>query len=188
MQGSESRLSRFEYSAKIQRRQAVFVTHLSQDIDKPEVPMRIIRQFGLILLTSGFAVALSAQSRPNFSGKWTLESSKPSGAAMVRSSQVVKHDANTLWVGQSEGGHHSSTYTLDAKPHETMIGPVKSVSKAEWNGNKLVIDRTDTFPTGAARTMKEVWSLGTSGQLVIVLTDKREGKDELTMTNVYIKK
>jgi hypothetical protein len=146
------------------------------------------RHVGRILLTFGFAVALSAQSRPNFSGKWTLESSTPSGAAMMGSSQIVKHDATTLSVGQSERGHHSSTYILDAKPHETMIGPVKSVSKAEWNVDKLVIDRTDTFPTGASRTMKQVWSLEASGKLVIVLTDKREGKDALTMTNVYVKK
>ena len=167
----------------------MFVTDLSQNIDKPEVPMRIIPpHVRLILLTSGLAVALSAQSRPNFSGNWTLESSTPSGAAMVSSSQVVKHDANTLSVGQSERGHHSSTYTLDAKPHETTIGPVKSVSKAEWNGDRLVIDRTDTFPTGASRTMKQVWSLEASGKLVIVLTDKSSGKDEVTMTNVYVKK
>jgi len=167
----------------------MFVTDLSQNIDKPEVPMRIIPpHVRLILLTSGLAVALSAQSRPNFSGQWTLESSTPSGAAMVSSSQVVKHEANTLSVGQSERGHHSSTYTLDAKPHETTIGPVKSVSKAEWNGDTLVIDRTDTFPTGASRTMKQVWSLEAPGKLVIVLTDKSSGKDEVTMTNVYVKK
>jgi hypothetical protein len=150
--------------------------------------MRMIRSVGLILLISGVVVALSAQSRPNFSGNWTLETSTPSGTAMASSSQVVKHDANTLTVGRTERGHHSSTYRLDGKSHETTIGPVKSVSKAGWDGDKLVIDRTDTFPTGASRTMKQVWSLEASGKLVTVVTDKSDGKDAQTVTNLYVKK
>jgi hypothetical protein len=67
-----------------------------------------------------------------------------------------------------------------------MIGPVKSVSKAGWEGDKLVIDRADTFPTGVSRSTKQVWSLEPSGKLVIVLTDNREG-NQFTMTNVYVK-
>jgi hypothetical protein len=150
--------------------------------------MQLTRRLGLILSTAGVAATLSAQTRPNFAGRWTLESSTPSGVAVMSSSQVVKHDGNTLSVGQSEGGHHSSTYILDGKSHETMIGPVKSVSKAGWEGDKLVIDRTDTFPTGVSRTTKQVWSLEPSGKLVIVLTDNRDGNQQLTMTNVYVKK
>ena len=149
--------------------------------------MRITQCVGLILSAAGLAAILSAQTRPNFSGAWTLESSTPSGKIVVSSSQVVKHDGNTLSVGQSEGGHHSSTYILDGKSHETMIGPVKSVSKAWWEGDKLVIDRADTFPTGVSRSTKQVWSLEPSGKLVIVLTDNRDG-NQLTMTNVYVKK
>jgi hypothetical protein len=149
--------------------------------------MRITRCVGLILSAAGLAAILSAQTRPNFSGAWTLESSTPSGKVVVSSSQLVKHDGNTLSVGRSERGHHSSTYILDGKSHETMIGPVKSVSKAGWEGDKLVIDRADTFPTGVSRSTKQVWSLEASGKLVIVLTDNREG-NQLTMTNVYVKK
>jgi hypothetical protein len=150
--------------------------------------MRIRRLVGLGLIVIGTATPALAQPLPNFSGRWTLERSVPSGVTTESPSQVVKHDGATLTVGHADGGHHSSTYTLDGQEHEATLGPVKSVSKANWEGRTLVIDRTDTFPTGRSRTFKHVWSLDDSGKLTIKSTEIIESKGPRTVTNVYVKK
>ena len=150
--------------------------------------MRTRRLVGLGLIVTGIATTALAQARPNFSGRWTLETSVPSGVTTERASLIVKHDGATLTAGNVEGGHHSSTYTLDGQEHEVAIGPSKSVSKATWDGQTLVIDRTDTLPTGRSRRFKYQWSLDDSGKLTIKSSEILEGTGSRTVTNVYIKK
>ena len=150
--------------------------------------MRVRRLIGLGLMVTGIATTALAQSGPNFSGRWTLESSVPSGVTTERPFLIVKHDGSTLTAGNVEGGHHTSTYTLDGRDHEVAIGPSKSVSKATWEGRTLVIDRTSTLPTGRSRTFKYLWSLDEAGKLTIKTTEILESKALRTVTNVYVKK
>jgi hypothetical protein len=150
--------------------------------------MRIRRLMGLGLIVTGIATTALAQPGPNFSGRWTLETSVPSGVTSERPTLIVKHDGRTLTAGHVEGGHHASTYTLDGQEHEAAIGPSRSVSKATWEGRTLVIDRTDTLPTGRSRTFKYEWSLDDSGKLTIKSTEILDSTGPRTVTNVYVKK
>lgn len=150
--------------------------------------MRIRRLIGLGLIVTGIATTALAQPGPNFSGRWTLETTVPSGVTSEFPSLIVKHDGRTLTAGHIEGGHHTSTYRLDGQEHEVAIGLSKSVSKATWQGRTLVIDKTVTLPTGRSRTFKYQWSLDDSGQLTIKSTEILESTGPLTVTNVYVKK
>ena len=153
-----------------------------------ETSVRIRRLIGLGLMVTGIATTALAQARPDFSGRWTLETSVPSGVTTEFPSLIVKQNAATLTAGQVEGGHHTSTYRLDGREHEVAIGPTKSVSKATWDGQTLVIDRTDTLPTGRSRTFKYQWSLDDAGKLTIKSTEILESSGPRTVTNVYVKK
>jgi hypothetical protein len=144
----------------------------------------------LTFLLIAFTTAGSAQQQPNFTGQWTLESSTANGRVAVDPSQFVKHEGARLSVARTAGmANHSYTYTLDGEPHEARIGPSTSVSKATWEGQTLVIDRTVKLPTGTVRTSRQEWALDAFGKLVIKSTSELEaGKGPVTLTHVYVKK
>lgn len=150
--------------------------------------MRIRRLIGLGVVVTGIAATAVAQQPPNFSGRWVLETSEPSGVTSEFPSLIVTQNGTTLTTGYTEGGHHTSTYRLDGQEHQVAVGQSKSVSKAAWEGRTLVIDRTDTLPTGRSRTFKYSWSLDDSGKLRIRSTEVLEGTAPRTVTNVYAKK
>ena len=115
---------------------------------------------------------LSAQTRPNFSGTWV--SIEP--REMAGEEQKVTHTADELILEHaSEGGGHRIVHKLDGKEHDSSLGNVKSLSRAEWQGDKLVVVENATYPDRRKIETRSTWSLGSDGRLTVEVT--RTGPD-----------
>ncbi len=142
----------------------------------------------LTAITLG-VVAIAAQQKPNFSGRWVTVS--PTEAAGQE--QVVTHDAATLTTGHaSEGGGHGAVYKLDGTESRNVLTshgePIVTRSKAAWSGAQLTITSNTTYPDGRTRESKEVWSLDAEGRLVIEVNLTVSGQQPMTIKMVSVKK
>jgi hypothetical protein len=143
--------------------------------------------FTLVVLAG--AVALSAQAKPNFSGTWVVVA--PAEAAGQE--EQVRHTETTLSTGhESEGGGHNATYKLDGSESRNELTShgekIVTLSKALWDGNKVVITSSTTYPDGRKLDSKQTWSMGSDGRLTIEMTQTMTGQPAQSMTLVHRKK
>jgi hypothetical protein len=141
------------------------------------------------LLACASAVAIGSQSKPNFSGTWVAISP----AEAMGQEQRVRHTATTLSTGHdSEGGGHQETYKLDGSESRNELTshgePIVTLSKAGWDGDKVVITSATTYPNGNKLDSKETWSVNPEGQLVIEFTQTITGQPTQHLTLVHRKK
>jgi hypothetical protein len=118
-----------------------------------------------------FAASVVAQSKPNFSGTWKLNTSKsdfgplPAPTSRV---DVIEHndpslkDAVTADTPQGKQ-NFTSTYTTDGKEAVNKRGPTEAKSTLTWDGPKLVMN-TKLNANDQEITIKAVWSLSADGQ------------------------
>ena len=140
----------------------------------------------------GFVLGLavvSAQDKPNFSGRWIAVSPADSAGQ----EQVVRHDAKTLTAGHASEGHgHKASYTLDGTESRNVLVShgenIVTLSKASWNGNKLTITSDTTYPDGRTWHTEQTWSLDASGRLVIDFTESGTTPSPVTRTTVYTRR
>jgi hypothetical protein len=127
-----------------------------------------------------------AQKKPDFTGTWVTIS--PADAAGQE--ETFRQDANMLTNSHpSEGGGHSFTYRFDGVETRSVIGnDVVTLSKAGWEGERLVATSTTTYGDGRKLEQRKVFSLDDKGQLVINLTQTMTGQPANTVTVVYRKK
>jgi hypothetical protein len=149
--------------------------------------MRRTLQLG-ITITFASAMVL-AQQKPNFSGTWVAVS--PADAAGQE--QEVRHTATTLSTGHaSEGAGHNETYKLDGTESRNELTShgekIVTLSRAMWDGDKVVITSATTYPDGGKLESKQTWSMNSSGQLVIESTETMTGQPVRSMTIVSRKK
>jgi len=135
------------------------------------------------------AAVAGAQEKPNFSGTWVAIS--PAEAAGQE--QNVRHTATTLSTGhESNGGGHGFTYKLDGSESRNELtvhdDPIVTLSKAAWDGNKVVITSATTYPDGRKLDSKETWSLDSEGRLIVEHTQTMTGQPPRSMTIVSTKK
>lgn len=124
------------------------------------------RSFIVITAVLCFCAAanIAAQGRPDFSGKWMLEQMAPASAdRQFPPELMVKQDANTLTITRQGT---SVAFKLDGSENKNPAPKGEAVSKATWDGNKLVI--VETFPGGGEQ--KRVMSME-GGNLVIEITE-----------------
>ena len=141
--------------------------------------------FALALAT----VVASAQRKPDFTGTWIIVT-PAEGAGQE---QEVRHTPTTLSKGHaSEGGGHHATYKLDGTESRNEITshgePIVTLSKALWDGDKVVITSATTYPDGRKLETKETWSLDSTGRLVIEMSMTMPGMPMQSMTVVHRKK
>ena len=139
-----------------------------------------------------FAVAASGQKTPDFSGSWTVDTSRSEmpqmggmgsggrmggamGGGMANMSITIKQTADALTIEQKMGEmSRTITYKLDGSESVNQGmrgGEVKSTSK--WDGDKLVTESTQTVtgPNGEMTIKsKEVRSLDADGAMVVETT------------------
>jgi hypothetical protein len=144
-----------------------------------------------MLLVIGFSVfvgqGLRAQTTPNFSGRW-VQVTPSAEAEGGGSERTVTQDAATLTTEHpSEGGGHRQVYKLDGESRSTL-GRVEVVSKTVWDGARLVITSTATYPGDNKRESRQVWSLGTDGRLTIELLAKNPDGTTTEIRSVHQKK
>ena len=159
---------------------------------------------GLAALT--LVVGLSAQAKPDFSGKWTLvpdpnaaAAPAPGGGGGGRGGGrgggggqfcgqecTVMQDATSLTVTRTtQAGEVKAVYKLDGSESKNMQtgrgGQTEVVSKAMWDGNKVSISTTRDFG-GNSVTTKTVLSV-TGGELTV----ENEGGQGPATTQKYKK-
>jgi hypothetical protein len=127
----------------------------------------------LLVLSAG---TLLAQSKPNFSGEWTLVPAKSDFGMMPPPSsavQKVTHNEPQLKVVNTQTGDQGtmtteSSYTTDGKEcvNSGMMG-AEVKSKLKWDGNALVIDSSMDFQ-GTAVTITNRWALSEDGKILTV--------------------
>lgn len=150
----------------------------------------IMRRISLLALVLAFAPAMAlAQAKPDFTGTWIVVT-PAEGAGQE---QDVRHTATTLSKGHaSEGGGHHATYKLDGTESRNSLTShgqeIVTLSKALWDGDKVVITNATTYPDGRKLESKETWSLDSTGRLVIEMSMTMTGMPMQSMTVVHKKK
>jgi hypothetical protein len=157
------------------------------------------------------AASVSAQTTPNFSGRWILTPDPP-GAGGGRgatagsgwgSDITVTQDAATLTIEYAQYTRYDMqplmkfVYRLDGSESKNTInmgrGPQEQISRVAWNGGKLVITTRHTFtpaPGGAAMSSEtvHVLSLESPASLAIETTRGAVMGGEATTTKTIYKK
>jgi len=148
------------------------------------------------------ATSATAQDKPNFSGSWTLvvdpNAAAPTGragrggGAGLGPAATLTQDANTLTITRTtQAGEIKTVFNLDGSDSKNMMmgrgGQTEQVSKAVWEGNKLVVSTTFSMGENTV-TRTQTFSLDASGQLVVEVTNPgRGGGAPVTTTMTYKK-
>jgi hypothetical protein len=149
------------------------------------------------------AVSLGAQTKPNFSGKWVMDSppgatanaggGRAGGGAAPAGFQpgfgaefTVKQDDKTLSISRGQGS--PLVYKLDGSESKNTVTrngeQQEQIAKAAWEGDKLVIATEVNFQGNTAE-QKRVLSLE-NGNLVIEQTNP--GRNGGGATKIVYKK
>jgi len=153
-----------------------------------------------VLMTVGL-VGLSAQAKPNFAGKWTLQADPNAAAAPAGGGGGgrggggrgggggaqfcgmecnITQDATTLTITRTtQAGEMKTEYKLDGTETTAAMGGGGGQggtmkNKAMWNGSTLVITTTTDFG-GNTTTAKTEVSLDSMGMLKVVRTAAPRG-------------
>jgi hypothetical protein len=145
----------------------------------------LVGSVGILL---ALAVA-SAQEKPDFAGRWVLMS-PAEGAGQEH---TVTQDAATLTTAHASTGHgHRMVYKLDGTESRNVLvshgSDIVTLSKASWNGNQLTIMSDTTYSDGRKRYVKEVWSFGGDGRLVVEFNETGLEASPKTTTLVYTRR
>ncbi len=161
-----------------------------------------------VALVAGTA-SVFAQAKPNFAGKWTLDpASAPAapaggqgggggrgggrgGGGGLGSELTIAQDASTIKLDYVGGGRNpgpvSLTYRLDGSDSSnTNAMGNQQVSKAAWDGDKLVVTTAITMG-GMNGEQKRTFSLEGGNLVVETSQPGREGGQGMTTRVVYKK-
>lgn len=120
------------------------------------------------LIVVAAVVLVSGQSKPDFSGTWITVEPKE----MAGEEQKVTHTATELILEhESGGGGHRIVHKLDGSATENTVGHAKSVSRATWEGETLVITTSAVYEHGGKRETRQAWSMGGDGRLTVEMTE-----------------
>lgn len=156
----------------------------------------------LVLSGSG----LFAQAKPDFSGKWVMDPAaapaapaggggrgggRGGGGAGFGQEFTAVQKGNTLTITRTQGDQTiTATYNLDGSESKNMVagrgGQQEQVSKATWDGNKLVITTTLDFG-GNVVEQRRVLSME-GANLVIEQTAPGRGGGAPTTTKLVYNK
>ena len=165
--------------------------------------LRLLFGVGFIIIL--FSLNATAQnSKPNFSGSWTLNEAKSkfgdSQFRMAAVTMIVKQEGNNLTDDRTQpgfdGGEMKTTekLTLDGKVCEnTGVMDSKRKSTATWSADKksLLIATTLVFDMGGQATeMKssETWKFGENNATLLIETSFTAPDGEMKTSLVYDKK
>lgn len=164
-----------------------------------------------IAVVLSLAAGVHAQAKPDFSGKWAMDPASapapPAGAGAGGGGRgggrgggagfgpefTVVQNATTLTITRVQGDATvAAVYNLDGSESKNSVpgrqggAPTDQVSKATWDGSKLVVV-TSVNVGGNAAEQKRVLSLE-GGNLVIEQTNPGRGGGEATTAKVVYKK
>ena len=143
--------------------------------------------FALMLL--GLTANVVGQAKPDFSGRWNLESP----ANITGEDQIVKQEESTLSVTHISGPKHAPVvFKLDGNDTRSVVtmrgDEIVTISKAVLTAEGLTITSTTTYPGGRKANEKHIWTLSEGGRkLTIDLTQSGDGRPETKQTLVFKK-
>ena len=162
-----------------------------------------------VVLMFGAAASLAAQAKPDFSGKWVMDPASapapPAGAPAgggrgggggggrggFGNEFTIAQNAKTLTITRMQGDQTVSTvYNLDGSESKNTVqgrgGATEQVSKAMWDGAKLVV--TTTINAGGNNIeQKRVFAME-GGNLTIETTQPGRDGGPGTPTKLTYKK
>jgi hypothetical protein len=150
------------------------------------------------------ATTSHAQGKPDFSGSWTMvvdpNAAPPAGGRGGRgggrggmgAAATIAQDASTMTITRTtQAGEVKTVYNLDGSDSKNMVAmggnQMEQVSKAVWEGSKLVVTTTSDFG-GNTFTTTQKFSLDASGNLTLEVTSPGRGGGEPTTTTLTYKK
>ena len=161
-----------------------------------------------VVLMFGAAASLAAQAKPDFSGKWTMDpASAPApggggggggrgggrggGGGGFGQEFTATQNAKTLTITRMQGDQTvTTTYNLDGSESKNTVqgrgGAQEQVSKATWDGAKLVITTQLNFG-GNAVEQKQTLSME-GGNLVVERSQPGRDGGAPTVTKLVYKK
>ena len=160
-----------------------------------------MRRNALILGALSLVVAATtaqAQDKPNFAGSWTIvadPNAAPTGGrgggGGLGQAATIAQDAKTLTITRTtQNGEIKLVYNLDGSESKNTVmgrgGQTEQVSKATWDGNKLVIT-TNLQMGDQAVTRTQTFALDASGQLTVTTSGPGRGGEVMTTTQTYKK-
>ncbi len=156
--------------------------------------------FSSLVAAFVFTGMVFAQSKPDFSGTWTLDPAKSEmgqgmgggggmgGGMMGPMTVTIKQTANELTIERKMGDQaRTMTYKLDGTEsvNEGMRGQVKSTAK--WDGSNLVIKTTSQNQQGGTMESTEVRSLSADGKTMTVDSTRQTPRGEIKQKMVFNK-
>jgi hypothetical protein len=133
--------------------------------------------------------AAGAQQKPSFSGRWVIVS-PPKGAgqeqvvthdAKTLISEHLSERGSRKTSYQLDGVEHRNALPSNGED-------IVMMSTAAWDGDRIVISTRTTYPNGMKTQSKEVWSLDAQGRLVIDYTESGPTGPGPAMKVVYARK
>jgi hypothetical protein len=125
-----------------------------------------------------------AQSKPDFSGTWTMDAAKSDPAPQGRGgggggSRTIKQSATELSVTtEGRGGPQTMVYKLDGSASTNKVmgrgGEQEVKSMAKWDGSSLVIETTRDFQGTAFKTT-DVYKMDGATMVVESTTPSMQG-------------
>ena len=152
------------------------------------------------LMFVAFAANAFAQAKPNFAGKWTLvpDPNAPAptgrggrgGGGLGQAFSAEQNDKALTVVTTTQAGETKAVYNLDGSESKNPLNfngnTIDRVSKAKWDGAKLVITTTTNF-NGNANESTQTWSLDATGNLIVESTSNFGGNGPTTTKATYKK-
>ena len=137
-----------------------------------------MKRIAVLALAAAVVIPFTAraQSKPDFSGTWTMDATKSDpapqgrGGGMGGGSQTIKQTASEISV-QTEGrqGPQTMVYKLDGSKSTNKVmgrgGEQTVESTAKWDGSTLVIETTRDFG-GQSVTTKETRKMDGANMVV----------------------
>ena len=150
------------------------------------MPLKIAAiTFACAVLVSGSA---GAQAKPDFSGRWVQVSPSSPAEGGGNEQSVRQSDSAVTTDHASGGGGHSQVYKFDAESRGTLGHGIDVISKAAWDGPKLVLTSTATYPDNTRRQSRQQWTLGPDGTLTIESSMKHPDGTVTERKSVHRKK
>jgi hypothetical protein len=131
-------------------------------------------------LVVAMAVSGYAQKKPDFSGAWTVDTEKsdpapapgagPGGGGRgggMMGPITIKQTADSISIeSQGRGGMpQTRTYKLDGSEQEITFGQMVAKARAQWDGDKIVIETLRRGQDGTPFTTSVTYSLNKDGTL-----------------------
>lgn len=140
-----------------------------------------------VVLTVG--ASAQAPQKPNFSGRWAIVS-PPEGAGQEQivvqdektlSAEHASEGGGHKMVYQLDGVERRQAIS-------SQRTDITIMARAVWDGDRIVITSNTSYPNGMKTQSKEIWSMDPQGRLVIDYSETGPTGPGPSMKVVHVKK